>query len=627
MVVVAGAIIAFNYFKGRHAALVAAQELMDARMDVIEQRQRSIFREIDMFVRVAAINERLATPGLSSRSDQVRFLSEALARARAMDGVYVGYEDGSFLHVVDLTDAPDWNTLLLPPDGAVRAVRLVIPSEAKGQLAQWTFYNKDGSTLGSTAPFVLDYDPRTRPWYTEAQEKGTAAWTRPYVFASTKIVGVTFAQRLASRNGVIGADVTLPQLGNFLLSQAITPGSLAVIFNSDGELIGYPRIGRLLQAASAESGKAFQTPRIQDAADPALDALYAALAAQGWPQQASLAFDAGGRRTIARARTLPEDAGPGGYIAVMAPVAELTESVAIIGRQAFMISLLILAAAVPIAVLIARGMSRSLSDLAVQTGRLESFDLDSGKPVRSRVREIAQVADALGRARGALRIFGLYMPKALVRKLIESGIDPEPGGERKPLSILFTDIQDFTTISEDSDPEVLLQFLTEYFHVMTHGVHEYGGTINELIGDAVFAMWNAPEPVDDHVALCCRCALVLKDRVAEFNRAQQAKGLPQLITRFGVHTGDAVVGNVGDSERLEYTALGDTINVAARLEGLNTRFNTRILASGAVAAAVSGRFRFRYMDSVVPKGRHTEVEVYELVEELSDASTPASPAR
>lgn len=614
MVAVAGSIVAFNYVKGRDAALVSAQELMDARMDVIEERQRSVFREIDMFVRVAAINERLATPGLSSRSDQVRFLAEALARAKALDGLYVGYEDGSFLHVVDLSDAPDWGTLLLPPESAVRAVRLVMPSASGGRLAQWSFYNANGSTLGATAPFPIDFDPRTRPWYQGAMKAGAASWTRPYVFASTKIVGVTFSQRLASGTGVIGADVTLPQIGSFLLSQTISPSSIAIIFNRDGELIGYPRIGRLLQQV-ASSGDAFRPPRVQDAANPALDALYEALARDGWPATASLAFAAGGQNLIARVRTLPDDAGPGGYIALIAPEAELTESATLIGRQALAISLVILGLAVPFVVLIARRMSRALSDLAVETERLQSFDLDASVPIRSRVLEIAQVAEALGRAKSALRVFGLYMPKALVQKIIRLGIEPEPGGERKPLSILFTDIQDFTTISEEADPEVLMQFLTEYFNIMTRGVHEHGGTINELIGDAVFAMWNAPEPTDDHAALACRCALALKDRVAAFNSAQPARGRPPLVTRFGVHTGDAVVGNVGDNERLEYTALGDTINVAARLESLNTRFGTRILASGAIVAAVGDRFRFRYMDSVVPKGRHAPVEVYELIEE------------
>ena len=135
--------------------------------------------------------------------------------------------------------------------------------------------------------------------------------------------------------------------------------------------------------------------------------------------------------------------------------------------------------------------------------------------------------------------------------------------------------------------------LTSYFELMNGIVERHNGVIVQYLGDSIYAMWNAPEPDPDHVDDGCRCTLALKAGIDELNRANRAAGMPELVTRFGLHVGEAVVGSVGARSRRQYTAMGDTVNVASRLEGINKQFGTSILVSGAVRARADPRFAFR----------------------------------
>jgi adenylate cyclase len=178
---------------------------------------------------------------------------------------------------------------------------------------------------------------------------------------------------------------------------------------------------------------------------------------------------------------------------------------------------------------------------------------------------------------------------------------------------MFTDIYDFTTISEGRSPEEVVAMLSEYFDLFSEVVAAHDGTIIQFHGDSVFAMWNAPVADTRHAEHACRCALAVEERLQAFNSAQRAKGLPEFRTRFGIHTGTAVVGSVGARERLQYTAMGDTVNVASRLEGMNKDYGTSVLASGAVVAQCKDMVKFRPLGTAKAKGRSTALDIYEVV--------------
>jgi len=276
------------------------------------------------------------------------------------------------------------------------------------------------------------------------------------------------------------------------------------------------------------------------------------------------------------------------------------------------ISVLVAFMSLPVVIFAARKLARPLNKLSGEARKIEAFDLAESIPIQSRITEVRELEEAMGAAKMGLRTFGLYVPAELVRQVLKSGVSPTLGGERRNLTVMFSDIQGFTGIAETLAPEELITLLSEYFEVASGTIDGNGGSINKFIGDGIFAMWNAPLRAENHEELACRCALEFQDRLSEFNQRQRSQGKPRLETRIGIHTGIAVIGNVGTADRLEYTALGDIVNIAARLEQLNKDCRTRILVSSAVAAAVSDSFALRRMGEVSLKGRKQAIEIHEL---------------
>jgi adenylate cyclase len=237
--------------------------------------------------------------------------------------------------------------------------------------------------------------------------------------------------------------------------------------------------------------------------------------------------------------------------------------------------------------------------------------------VSSRVREIGSLSRAMNRARDAIHTFALYVPREFVREGIRSGSFSGRAASRNEVTALFTDIYDFTTISEAHAPEQVVAMLSGYFDIFAEAVSAHDGSIIQFLGDSVFAMWNAPVADEEHAADACRCALAVEQALAGFNEKQRLEGLPEFRTRFGIHTGQAVVGSVGAADRLQYTAMGDTINVASRLEGMNKQYGTTIIASDAVYSRCADVIRFRPLGTAQAKGRAVAIALYEVTGVIS----------
>jgi class 3 adenylate cyclase/CHASE2 domain-containing sensor protein len=206
--------------------------------------------------------------------------------------------------------------------------------------------------------------------------------------------------------------------------------------------------------------------------------------------------------------------------------------------------------------------------------------------------------------------FSRYVSPKVVEALIEDPSRMSLEGERREMTFLFTDIADFTTMSEKIDSKDLARVLNAYFEGVTAVVLRHDGMLDKFIGDAVFAIFNAPVDLSDHGSHGVRCAMEIDKFCESFRKEQNAAGIPLGITRIGVHTGTAVIGNFGSSSRFNYTAQGDAVNTAARLEGLNKEFGTHICVSGSTKILCDG-IEFRPIGSVVLKGKAQSVEVWE----------------
>jgi adenylate cyclase len=208
--------------------------------------------------------------------------------------------------------------------------------------------------------------------------------------------------------------------------------------------------------------------------------------------------------------------------------------------------------------------------------------------------------------------FGQYLSPEVIRRLLRNPKLVEP--KKTEITVMFSDIRGFTTISENLDAQDLALFLNQYLSDMTGLVFEYQGTLDKYIGDAVMAFWGAPFEVDDHAISACNSALKMMQRVREMQRQWQAQGKPQLDIGIGLNSGVASVGNMGSALRYGYTALGDTVNLSSRLEGLNKDYGTHIIVNETTYAATrEANFVYRELDLIRVKGKTQPVMIYELI--------------
>ncbi|CAO3455020.1 CHASE2 domain-containing protein [Azospirillum largimobile] len=214
--------------------------------------------------------------------------------------------------------------------------------------------------------------------------------------------------------------------------------------------------------------------------------------------------------------------------------------------------------------------------------------------------------------------FKLYLPGSLIDDMIASGQSPSLGGEERDLSILFCDIAGFTKMSEGMEPEALVTVLNRYFTVMTDIIEAHGGFVDKYIGDAVLAVFGAPYAIDNHARAAVAAALAMRQAMAD-DPTLLATSSGRGSNRIGIATGPALIGNIGSPRRFNYTVMGDTVNLASRLEGANKYYNTALMVSGETVRHHGDPETFRALDIVQVVGRSEPVEVFEPLSEARRA--------
>jgi len=209
--------------------------------------------------------------------------------------------------------------------------------------------------------------------------------------------------------------------------------------------------------------------------------------------------------------------------------------------------------------------------------------------------------------------FKRYVPADLVIQLINQNITANLGGKQQELTVFFSDISKFTSIVEEMDPEKLIQDLCVYFEGISKIILANNGTIDKYIGDAVMAFWGAPVQMNDHAKKACNAAIAVQNNLHTLFNQWNNQGKAPFLTRIGIHTGTVLVGNLGYKERLNYTVIGDTVNVSSRLESINKIYGTEIIVSENVYKKCPNDFEFRYLDRVSLLGRYHAMNIYELI--------------
>ena len=328
-------------------------------------------------------------------------------------------------------------------------------------------------------------------------------------------------------------------------------------------------------------------------------------------------FRFNGEEFLTTFRALPETQG--WIVGIVVPRAYYLGKLTAIRQRLLSISLGIMALLVVGGTLVLRRVKWALGQIAKESLKMNAFEF-SPTPTAAAFRDVSDVLESLEKAKTAMRAMSKYVPINLVRRLYRNKTEPVLGGELMEISIMFADIRDFTTFSEQLTPNQLAAALGRYLDVMARIIQqETGGTIDKFIGDAIMTFWNAPEPVAEHARMACLAALRCREAGRVLSQSSEWRGLPPFETRFGLHQDKALVGHFGAPDRMNYTAIGDAINLASRLEGLNKQYGTTIIASDRIFEDARAQFDFRLLDWVTVKGKTEAIKIYELLGQKGEA--------
>jgi adenylate cyclase len=268
-----------------------------------------------------------------------------------------------------------------------------------------------------------------------------------------------------------------------------------------------------------------------------------------------------------------------------------------------MLGLAAMAAAVIVAILLGRRLSKPIQAIAGQATRVADFDLDDVTPLpRSRIKELDDQASAFNAMLIGLRAFSTYIPRSLVAKLVRTGEIGIAEPRETVVTVMFTDIADFTALSEQMDAASVSKLLNRHFAILCRAVDAHGGTVDKFLGDGMMAFFGAPDRLKGHAAAAVRAAAQIREELAADNRAAVEEGHPALRVRIGIHTGPVIVGNIGASDRVNYTIIGDTVNVSQRLQGLGKELAPDAAVTIAASAETASRLDERF--EIKPAGRH-----------------------
>ena len=478
----------------------------------------------------------------------------------------------------------------------------------------------------SVESLTTGYDPRTRGWYQEAVKAGSLVWTNVYLFASDNMLGISNAVPIRNAEGklqgVLAVDIGLAELSYFLGTLDVSQTGKAFLVNNRGELVALstPR-GHDLTALFAGNRKGSAPTGGADLvlADSASDPLVrqAYLNYQRSTRNGQFfSFTVGGSTYLSVFTAFPASRYFDWTIGIAVPEASVMGQVNQTNTLVLFAAVLIVLIAVGLGINFSRAITFPMRWLSREMERIRNFDLSGDDRLESRIGEIYRMHEAFGNMKHGLRAFNKYVPSRLVAELLQLGEEPKLGGQNRELTFLFSDIAGFTTISERLAPQVLVDEMADYFNALSNIIMGNRGTVDKYIGDAIMAFWNAPAEVDEHPLLACLSAIAMK-RILDARRAANRSNAISIFgsrTRIGIHTGEAIVGNMGSNERLNYTAVGDSVNLASRLEGLNKFYGTDIIVSDATRSRVGDAVVTRLLDRVAVKGRTGGIDIYELVE-------------
>lgn len=449
------------------------------------------------------------------------------------------------------------------------------------------------------------YDPREHAWFKNFMGLNSSGWIEARDLPDSDRTVYAFAGPIdvnRARQGVLAVAIETDRLSRFLATLAPGEFGAAFILSADGKVIAVPdaEADEVTPARMGE-GKLYEVAMISGErllADPQANAsgtLTKRVVIDGVPYAVALTpLGFYGWRV---ATVIPESAFLSGIDETLINL--------------IYVLIIVVVVATGLAIwLIRKVVANPLARIAEDLGKIERFDVEQIERRPSKLSELANLSAATASMAAGLSAFRKYVPTDLVRMLLAEGIKIQPGGEMKQISVLFCDVTGFTGLSEKLGPKIT-QLMEPFFSAASTAIAKNGGTIDKFMGDAVMAFWGAPRKDVNHAENACRAALDLVAAVGA-SGIEDDDGNP-LRVRIGLNSGEALVGNIGSEQRLNYTAIGDVVNVASRLEGANKDYGTLILIGPETRQQAAGTIEVRELDTLTVFGRIEELVVYELI--------------
>jgi adenylate cyclase len=524
---------------------------------------------------------------------QFMFLSQLQAQP-TISWVAFGFPDGSFSASHKLGDS------------AIEMLDIA-GGESKLRIERYDYAGMDVK-FGERRFAETKYSVTDQQWYRESSQSDDEDWFKLTTHPGGERPAVALAGPIdinAKRAGVLAIIIELTRVSNFLSQLTVGKSAGAFILDRDGTAIAAPdadadeltalktnhplfpvAVTAIRQAGSAydtDKGEAFHTRVSQDG--KAYEAVLTPISFPGW----------------SLVTVVPESE-------FLGPVQETIQKL-LVG-----LAVLIIVAGVLSAWIGQRLIAAPLIRVVSEVRHVERFDLDRVERHSSRLTEIENLSSAIADMALGLAAFRKYIPADLVKRLISEGQGARLGGDVRPMSVMFVDMAGFTGMSERWGDRII-PLLSRYFDAVSAQVQGNGGTIDKFIGDAVMAFWGAPAPDPDHALDCCRAALACQKAIRDLLDDEQR----HIEIRIGINSGDMLVGNIGSEVRLNYTVIGDAVNVASRLESTNKAYGTHIIIGPETRRLAGDRVLVRELDRLAVYGRAGGLQIYELLD-MADAS-------
>ncbi len=454
-------------------------------------------------------------------------------------------------------------------------------------------------------------NPASKAYLADVNAEKGIHWGAPFFLEGATYITITgVVDRGGVYGGTIAVGVSLVELSRSM-SELAEGGATAFVLYGDDKVLAHPAM--LDAAYSARLSADAPLLSIDQVGDPVL-AEFNSLPVADLPSKKEFDLRRPVRRGIGDiiiSRKLDTFGPVPWQIGVHVPVESVNQQMQrLVGSIGLSFALFIVAVAA--AIILARRIARPIRAVSTAAQHVARLELDDIEPLkRSHIRELDEQARTFNSMIQGLRWFRTYVPQTLVRRLMQTAGAADVRSDE--LTVMFTDIVGFTSLSESMPPAEVAEMLNRHFAILNACIEAEDGTLDKYIGDATMAFWGAPEPAPDHAARACRAALAIAKAVEE---KVAAGDKPAIRIKIALHTGPLIVGNIGAPSRMNYTVVGDTVNVCSRIESSSGEFDDGrpaiVIASGDVVAATGDAFLFEPVGERMVKGRARAVELWRL---------------